>query len=291
MPLGDMDMTVKNSLTTVLGLLALMLGFQNCSLQDSGSGSFSSKSAEPYINPLPDVQDNIYIPPESAAGSAEQQQSAPAPEGSVEQLLERGLISESSFRAVSNYKTVSSYIRPTLDSKNACDHYPVAAFDGAKSSKCTEPFIESINQKIDLRDKEAYLFSMYNATNSSHGPGTERHIVEMPIIIPSGTKPVELYLKAYEPTSWKLTGAVERVTAVRAFGYHCQMVTGAPANAEIHVSSYEQGYSSFHRDLRDMANSGDTDFLFILRVFVSSDMARMFHSYDRECLGEFVASP
>ena len=167
----------------------------------------------------------------------------------------------------------------------------MAEFDGRKTSDCQESFIESPNAKTNLRDREAYIFSMYNATNSSVGGGMARHIVEMPVRIPSGTKPIDLYLKAYEPTSWKLVGATERVEAVHMFGYHCQMVTGHSPNTKINVSSYEQGYTEFYRDLSDLSHSGDTEFLWILRVFVSSDMARMFHSYDRECLGDFVASP
>ena len=100
-------MMVRNSLISILGLLALMMGFQNCSLQDSGSGSFSSKSQGPLINPLPDVQDNIYIPTESAnssAGTADQQPTGPAPEGSVEQLLEKGLVSDRSFQTITAFR-------------------------------------------------------------------------------------------------------------------------------------------------------------------------------------------
>lgn len=133
-------------------------------------------------------------------------------------------------------------------------------------------------------DAELYVFGMYNVSSETHDVN-KHYMSKMDVYIPAGKNRVHLVLSAYEPTTWLLSGATDRVDSVSIVGNHCQQMTGV-SESKVEIRDADRGLSVTlinESNLKSVMEAAEQRY--------SVRVTKAQYSYDGICIGRFVASP
>lgn len=163
------------------------------------------------------------------------------------------LLGAGSSQTVLHDYSANSYTPPTPSSTVSapqCNQtYDLSVPAGVSPGACGGPGLVQESGTSSISGAKLHSIDIYETASDLHGllilsqdpllVQSYRTVGETEIAISSGSEPVYLALKAYEPTKFKITGEVSRVQGVFVTGYHCHSVEGVDSS-KVMINTYGQ---------------------------------------------------